>query len=300
MNHISAVIPTRNRENLAVDTVFRLLNQSYKPKDIIVVDSSNEPSIILAKIKGINYIHTQIKSAAKQRNIALEIIPSICTHVIFVDDDIVFSNNYIEKLLDTMIKLKCIGVSGITKSIICLKSENMIIRIIKRFFYLDGKEPGKVLKSGVNIPIQYKPKESIEVDWLIGCSLWDYNKISDLRFESDFEGSSLSEDVIFSLNAKNRGKLIVNTEIQIDHNQSLINRDSNLIFEKNWVRNHFRVVIKMKQKKMVRSLFPFWMSVFARYLINFSRLFLNPISSIFGLVGTTLGIVTILREHFEN
>jgi hypothetical protein len=42
------------------------------------------------------------------------------------------------------------------------------------------------------------------------------------------------------------------------------------------------------------------MSVIARYLINSVRILFKPKQSFFGLVGVTLGIAAILREHFEN
>jgi hypothetical protein len=114
--------------------------------------------------------------------------------------------------------------------------------LLQRFFGLDSTKDGALLKSGVNIPIRTYEGDIQEVEWLIGCSVWKFNKISDLRFEPDFVGQSLGEDVIFSFRASLRGKLFVDPRVHLSHTESAIGRPIGLEFWSMWVVNRKRIV----------------------------------------------------------
>ena len=107
---------------------------------------------------------------------------------------------------------------------------------------LDSLVDGKLLKSGVNIPIRKFKDGVYESDWLIGCSLWNYEKVKGIRFEQDFYGSSLGEDVIFSVKAKRDGKLLVDSNVILEHLESEIQRPDKTEFWKMWVTNRFRLI----------------------------------------------------------
>jgi hypothetical protein len=117
-----------------------------------------------------------------------------------------------------------------------------IIGLFHRLFLLDSLVDGKLLKSGVNIPIRKFKDGVYESDWLIGCSLWNYEKVKGIRFEQDFYGSSLGEDVIFSVKAKRDGKLLVDSNVILEHLESEIQRPDKTEFWKMWVTNRFRLI----------------------------------------------------------
>ena len=101
---------------------------------------------------------------------------------------------------------------------------------------------GVLLKSGVNIPVRNYEGEVGETDWLIGCSVWLKEKIERIRFEPDFLGQSLSEDVIFSVRMKKKGRLVTNPAIVLRHDESDVARPSKKEFWEMWMVNRFRLI----------------------------------------------------------
>ena len=68
----SVVIPTRNRETALRNLLNKVLDQTLLPAEIIIVDSSEiKQSSYEIVNKSIKYLHTNEKSAAKQRNIGM-------------------------------------------------------------------------------------------------------------------------------------------------------------------------------------------------------------------------------------
>ena len=236
---VAVIIPTCNRPNLLEKAVENLLTQSIKIDTIIVVDSSdNLNSNISDKVE---YIHSKIKSTAIQKNIGLNLIKSKGNkfqYLLFHDDDIEVDKYYVEKLIQDIQDLKAIGVSGVAiNPNIIQRKESPLNLIIKKFFYIDSKYPGRVLKSGICSDSSFA-KSQYESEWLIGCSLWNYQIVADLNFPK-WQGYSLGEDVYFSFTAAKRGKLLVNPKIEIKHMQSLINRPNKSAYYEMWIGNRY-------------------------------------------------------------
>lgn len=216
----SVVIPTRNREVPLKNLLRKILSQTVLPYEVIVVDSSDNIHASYSEInKTIRYFYTNEKSAAGQRNLGMANVEKDTAVLFFLDDDTNPDTEYFEKMLNTLMSYNAIGVSGLAmnpKKTRRVKPSG-IRGFIKRITFLDSKTDGKLLISGVAIPVRDKESVIMETDWLIGCSCWNFQKIKWLKFEEDFAGYSLGEDVIFSIQAKKFGKLLVNTDIQIDH-----------------------------------------------------------------------------------
>jgi glycosyltransferase involved in cell wall biosynthesis len=248
---ISVVIATRNRNELLIGCLDAILSNSIKPFQIIVIDSSD-----LDKRKKIVYLSstikhefTEIKSAAKQRNIGLSMVDPNSKYIAFIDDDVLIPESYFAKLISSMEKFGLCGISGLainSKKESAHKPKGKVKKIFSRLFLLDSNLDGVLLKSGVNISVKKKNTIPVESEWLIGCSIWDYLIIKDLRFEEDFYGQSLGEDVIFSLRASKSGKIAVDTNVVIDHQESPILRPNVEAFMYMWIKNRKRIVSEMQ------------------------------------------------------
>jgi glycosyltransferase involved in cell wall biosynthesis len=242
----SIIVPTRNRPNLLKD-LLESLNGIDNDFEIIVVDSSDTP--IQDEFKPLNcsliYIHTNIKSAAIQRNIGLDNLSPKSEFVFFLDDDVRIPTNYFEDLIQLLREFKAVGASGIAvnlnKNIIRAKPSNLI-GFLHRMFLLDSMDDGKLLKSGVNIPCRKGSVENVESEWLIACSVWKTDFIKETRFEKDFMGASLAEDVIFSVKMRKKGKLVTTTKILLNHFEDPNGRPNSREFWKMWVINRLRVI----------------------------------------------------------
>ena len=155
----SVVIPTRNRETALKNLLNKILDQTHLPEQIIIVDSSdiNQTSYGIID-KSIKYLHTTEKSAAKQRNIGMTFVNENVRFLFFLDDDTNPNLTYFENMLNTLISLNAIGVSGL--AINAEKTERTkprgLLGFIKKVFFLDSDIDGKLLISGVGIPVRKK------------------------------------------------------------------------------------------------------------------------------------------------
>ena len=296
----SVVIPTRNRDTSLRSLLGRIADQTFQPNEIIIVDSSDEKQSSFESInKSIRYIHVIERSAAVQRNIGMRNVMNDTQVIFFLDDDTNPTPTYFEEMLNTLLSSNAVGVSGL--AINFKKNEriepNRVVGFLKKISFLDSNIDGKVLISGIGIPVRKKNTGCIEVEWLIGCSCWDFQKINKLKFEEDFKGYSLGEDVIFSVQARKLGKLIVNSNIVLDH-MELPQTDSNIIKHSYmWVYYRFRLSKYIDNKILFYP--AFYLSILCKVIISLLCIPVSPAVNIKKIIGLTLGLVKIFRDIFK-
>ena len=248
MQLINVVIPTRNRPNDLLNILKCLSNQSIKIEKIVIVDSSDEPTSVDESAfpnLSIHVINTDIRSAAEQRNIGKRYVGNESKYIAFLDDDVSIERDYLSQLIELITLKQAVGVSGVAINLISderRKPPHGLSGLLHRVFLLDSSKDGALLRSGINIPIRKTDNENFEVDWLIGCSLWDSHQIAEIFFERDFRGQSLGEDVIFSVRARKKGSLFVNSSIILNHFESPIGRADQIEHYKMWVNNRQRLI----------------------------------------------------------
>ena len=289
------IIPTRNRLSLLLGLLKQLNEILPNDSEVIVVDSSDVNSkLYLTKNNyKLKYIHTKIKSAAVQRNIGLNQSSKKSEFTFFLDDDTLPPAHYFEDISNTIIQNNAVGVSGLAinpYSKYLRRKPTGVRGLIYRFFLLDSQEDGKLLKSAINIPCRDYYGEPIKTDWLIGCSGWKTQAIGETRFESDFYGASIAEDVIFSLRMKQKGILIVNPKIILDHYEEERGRPDDQEFWKMWMVNRFRV-IKILDLSKYQHFFFWWASL--------GQLFIFLVSSILHSNGKQKSMLGIYRGARE-
>jgi glycosyltransferase involved in cell wall biosynthesis len=242
----SIIVPTRNRPELLNRLVKILVPQLKDGDELIIVDSS-DPKLLsrnLLLTPQVKYLITEIRSAAVQRNIGLDHIGK-SDYTFFLDDDVIPNADYFETCISNLKKSNVVGVSGVAlnpKSRALRSYPTGLNGAYHRFFLLDSIKDGVLLPSGVNIPVRNYLGDIYQVDWLIGCSGWLTEKIGDTRFESDFLGQSLSEDVIFSVRMSKKGLIVTDPSIILLHDESEIARPSKDEFWKMWMINRYRLI----------------------------------------------------------
>jgi glycosyltransferase involved in cell wall biosynthesis len=254
MQLINVVIPTRNRPNDLLNILKCLSNQSIKIGKIVIVESSDKPTLIDKSAfpdLNIHVINTEIRSAAEQRNIGKRYLGKESKYIAFLDDDVSIERDYFSQLIDLITLTKAVGVSGVAINLISddrRQPPHGLSGLLHRVFLLDSNKDGSLLPSGINIPIRTTDDENYEVDWLIGCSLWDSHQVAEIFFERDFSGQSLGEDVIFSVRAREKGSLFVNPSIILNHFESPIGRADQIEHYRMWVINRKRLINIMGSK----------------------------------------------------
>jgi len=294
------IIPTRNREK-ELTNLLEALNQTNSViHQIIIVDSSDEifQNLVYSPNLNIVYHHTMIKSAAIQRNIGIEYVNANCKFLAFLDDDVLPNIDYFDKLISTLSDNNAIGVSGEAVNTKKLKKLNVgkLSQIYRYVFLLDSKLRGVILSSGVNIPVKTNASFNlvVETEWLIGCAMWDFQKIKNLRFDNRLLGQSLGEDVLFSLNASRLGPLLVDPSVHLEHLESEKERPNQFEYHRMWVRNRYLIVSQLKGKKYKPAFH--WCNL-GKSIILFIFVAINPVKGITGLAGIAFGYFDLIRKQ---
>lgn len=237
---IAIVIPTLNRHRYLdhlLENVSKLLTQ---PIITLIIDASENVYISDPNNRHTKVITSSIRSAAIQRNIGIEYLAEMnlnLDYLAFLDDDVRVSSDYFQKIHETFEKFhQAVGVSGIA---ISSNERNVSHNKFWSLLGLTGQE-GILTRSAINIPVR-KATSQVEADWLIGCSVWKWDIARRLKFQKDFLGQSVFEDVLFSVEASDFGKLIVNPEIVIEHLLAEEERPNSLNHYRSWVINRYRL-----------------------------------------------------------
>lgn len=251
LGQLAVVIPTRNRPRLLARLLGALAKQTLSPTEVLVVDSSDPEFRPPDRHQDLplTWIDSPVRSAAVQRNIGLEqvLTASHIRYIAFLDDDVLPADDYLERLAGDLLRTPgAVGASGIP--LIPGHSGRFQPQgprgILRRLACLDSKRDGVLLSSGVNISVSagVEPAPLLDVDWLIGCSVWDLTALKDIRFENDFMGYSLGEDVVLSVRARQHGRLLVDPTVHLHHDADTEGRPSPRHHWRLWVRSRRRIV----------------------------------------------------------
>jgi GT2 family glycosyltransferase len=242
---VAVVVPTRNRPMLLRRLLENLEETNLKPEIVVIVDSSDSENFYQLTSQKLHVVtlRSRVCSAAHQRNQGIEYLESIDGSIVFdfvsfLDDDVLVPADYFSRVVETFEShTKFVGISGIA-----LTSE--VPSQPKRTWLTDfigiTGNPGRLTPAVVNVS-PYGLSDIHEVDWLIGCATWSKLVITRVRFENDFLGQSIFEDVIFSSRARLMGSLAVNPHLELIHELSPVNRESIVSQYSNWVSNRFRI-----------------------------------------------------------
>jgi len=300
---ITIIIPSRNRKVLLKKLVNNLILNFKQIDQIIIVDSSDkaESKAKFLANKKILYVHSKIKSAAIQRNIGLTLVQPNCKYVAFLDDDVSPPLNYFTDLIALLKSRKAAGVSGVAKNPNIHKSKktNKVFEAYRKLFFLDSNKEGVVLNSGVNVPIKNISKANpiVECKWLIGCAVWNYQKINRFQFDNRFYGQSLGEDVLFSLKVSKYGKLFVKRNLILKHLESPIGRPSYLKHHRMWVKNRFYISEEMLGNRLK---FSYHWCNFGKFLSIMAFAPKNPIKFVLCTLGMVLGLFDVIKAKYAS
>ncbi|NNT71330.1 glycosyltransferase [Flavobacterium sp. IMCC34852] len=251
---ISVIIPTRNRLESLNRVLLSIAKQTHVPKEIIIVDSSDNPLTLeqLAVQNRIQIIHSK-PSVCLQRNIGIE--QSTSDYVFLCDDDIELPEKYLEELLVHLEKHpKTIVVSGLVyeqqnnqwhyaekkKSFWKLlyasffglsvwseikKDDFSRNRLTQRFISNYLKKGNRIAKSGWPIVIDYKNPFFSTPVYSLMASLVRKDKIKNVRFESAFYENGIGDNYDFLIEMDS--KVTVIPSLKVLHHEEKINRVPN-------------------------------------------------------------------------
>ncbi len=233
---VSIIIPTYNRAFDLKETLDSTLKQTKLPKEIIIVDDSdnNESASLIKEIQEnfndkimVKYIHNSgERGLTIARNIGLKF--STGDIILFLDDDIILEETYIENILNVYhYKSNALGVQGFIDS----KYNKPIIDRSIIFFLQNMEKNGcRVLPSTENT-YPYILTEIITCQWLSGANQSYRREIfEDFEFDENLKKYSFKEDMDFSYRIfkKYPGSLYMTPYAILMHKTSLKARTPNI------------------------------------------------------------------------
>jgi len=241
---LSAVICTKDRADdvlLALDSIG---SQAAVPDEVLIVDGSSDDRVKNAvlgwqtdnEFDALAYIRSQ-PGLTHQRNVGAERARGdiIC----YLDDDVELDPHYFEEILRKFEDPEVYGVSGLDLE---AGLGGLAGRAFRRLFMLprmDGK--GEMLPSGFPSWWSFPDKE-ISVEILRGHNMSYRRKVfEDLRFNEDFEGYGLMEDVEFSYRVSRRYRLVMVPSAKLRHKKSPTGREPNEAVFRMRTVNHWRI-----------------------------------------------------------
>lgn len=270
--NISLIICTYMRPVAICNLLDSVVEQTLVPDEIIIVDGSTNgktQEALVAKNYNlpIKYFHVDkpLRGLTKQRNYGVRKIDPDCDVIAFLDDDIVLTDTYFEKISELYFqKEDCIGVGGYIV-------ENIVWRKLKpdeKVSFCDYNYDGYVKKDvgrnllrkafGLlsNTPPCWMPPSShgrsvgdlppsgkvYQVEYFMG-GVASYRKqlFDNISFSEYFEGYGLYEDLDFTIRASKIGSLYVHTGAQLFHYHEPSGRPNQFKYGKMVVRNGWYV-----------------------------------------------------------
>jgi GT2 family glycosyltransferase len=233
------VICTRNRP---VELRHTLTSIGEHPPSgdamLIVVDASDldtqaqnrETLNLVRTILSVHWPYAETPSLPRQRNYALDRLPSSVDIVHFLDDDVTVHADYFDALTRTLEQHPDVG--GVGGHIYQPKTPPASPTWFRRLFLLSSVQDGAVLPSGCAESAQLNgasanaPSPSqISTQWLSGCSCtFRRDLLQRHRFATSMDGYALLEDLEFSYRVGQDTSLLVVPEATLTHRVSNQNR----------------------------------------------------------------------------
>ncbi|TCP28282.1 glycosyl transferase family 2 [Tenacibaculum skagerrakense] len=253
-SNVTVVIPTRNRLESLKRTLVSLKNQSQLPKEIIVVDSSDDK----IKEEDINnsYTFSQLSlihskpSVCLQRNIGIE--KSNSEYIFLCDDDMELPENYIESISEylnenqdvnivsglvvekrnegwkysetriSFLKLLVYHIFGLSVWAELKLKDFSKNKLIQNFVKNYLKKGNRIAKSGWPIVINYELPVFKTPIYSLMCAIVRSETIKKSPYDVAFYENGIGDnyDVLMSMNSE----ITVLSTIKVKHHKAPINR----------------------------------------------------------------------------
>jgi len=265
----SIIVPTRNRLTDLCTMLESVAQQTEKPLEIIIVDSSDKildknPVFIKQCVEcvaqGIQviYHHTQERGAARQRNIALEFARGDICH--FFDDDVVLVPDYLQNMHAIFREFPEYG--GGMGTVFAPEPRLTWHRLLRIVFLLqrDG-DCGKFTFSGMPTHT-YGTDKFKNVDVLGGCCMCLRTVIAKQeKFDEHLGVYSYMEDCDLSWRVSRNHPLFYNPAAQLDHRCSPQARERLITTRVLFIHNYSYLFFKNFYPKNKLKIFGYWWSI---------------------------------------
>lgn len=232
----SVIIPTYNRPGDLYKCLESIRRQSLLPDELIVVDDGNLdhlPFWEALKIAGVHCIYRQKQEKGLTRSRNLGVALSSGDILIFFDDDVVLTQDYIKEIKDTYERSPDPDIGGISGIDLNLAAPEWFRYV--EFFYnvvwlISPLKSGGVTASGFSeqvLAMRVNPCRHIEKAQALGGALFSFHKkvFDFFSFSEDYDHNYCQgEDKDFSYRVSKRFNLYIQPRAKLYHFLSPVER----------------------------------------------------------------------------
>jgi glycosyltransferase involved in cell wall biosynthesis len=259
LKKVSIIIATRDRPAELRRLLKTLETQTVKPRQVVVVDSSNSPqgSIVREFPKlALEYLPFPTASASRQRNFGVDKLDRKTGVVGFLDDDTLLEPDALRRVL-SFLSTSSPRLAG--ASLNMANHPSLAWRPLKHLGLAERlglycPEPGAVVPSGFQTMIGHVVRD-MRVQWLpSGAVFWKRAVLDEFRFDGWFADYSYLEDLDLSYRIGKKYDLAVVAGAKYHHLPSPRGRVSRFRFGQKEVLNRVHFVLKNPELSLVKCL----------------------------------------------
>ena len=209
---VSAIICTRNRHDDVVRCISSILDQDRVPREIIVVDSSEDTRLGMTlgellpgqRSRIVTRYIRATSGLTHQRNVGVR--ESTGDILLFLDDDMILYDGFVREILE-IFQRRPENIGGVMGNIVNLHRDDSMWNLIKRLFFVYSFGDGRFQASGAALWPNGLPV-LMEVEFLCGGQTAYRRRIcEEFGFDEEFfSGYCVLEDVDFSYRVSRRYK----------------------------------------------------------------------------------------------
>ncbi len=245
-----------------------ILDQTVKPREVIVVDDGNLAGIPLEKEcmeAGIacRYLKKEVPGLTESRNAGVNLARGEI--IFFLDDDVILSKTYIGEILrvyETDVQKEIGGVGGVISNLKPLTLQRWLRKGVEILFMISGVEEGRVLLSGFFtdfFPLNPGGSHLKNVDFLSGGVMSFRRAIfEEFRFTDRYRAYGLGEDKDFTYQVSQKYRLVLNKKATLIHLESHEMRPDKRVYARKFVLGRYLFFRDHVQEKP-------WQRVFFAY-----------------------------------
>lgn len=263
---VSVIICTYMRPQPVLNLLHTILEQTYKPSQILIIDGSTDTATALSiqpllPVLPIEYVLVDAanRGLTKQRNVGIQHLNEGAEIVFFLDDDVLLEPDFFEQMLQPFSDANVIGCDGLITNecywqpiseqtklpVYCQQLDQYYLKLASRDLFRAALglfplklQPGKIPPYGHGKSSLPPTGKCYEVDHTMGGITAYRKRIFDhIQFSTFFEGYGLYEDFDFSVRASAYGILMTNTAARLSHHHASTGRPNTYLFGKMTVRN---------------------------------------------------------------
>jgi glycosyltransferase involved in cell wall biosynthesis len=215
---LSIVIGTKDRPASLERCLRSILGQTKRPDEVIIIDDGRlDAATVLKSFEGTSvraryFNKSHDRGLTKSRNLGIR--ESTGDVVMFLDDDVVLDERYVQSVLDIYERSPDVAAVG---GRLLTGRLSLPKRAFLRFFLLDAPAEGRVLSNGIGVLVRHI-REVTPVQWLSGCNMSFRRKVfAEFMFDEAFGGNGWGDDRDFSYRVGCRYPMVATPDALVHH-----------------------------------------------------------------------------------